>query len=213
MLPTALSEEALAYTGFFRAYGPHALAGVIAVARHWRIRHGAELVASWGTMLRFIVGQPPTTVSDAFRLAHEQEVVAPCTTILPGVSLRDHARALLSRTEGSYTSARSGGRNAARLCFRLPALLATAALARRAECRIARAAALRACHGGRLLVVPRRHLAGAGADACIRPTPGAWASVSGSVCGTALVPFTSQAPRDSASRRVQYRNQSAPYGT
>src|SRR3954452_3906802 len=35
----------------------------------------------------------------------------------------------------------------------------------------------------------------------------------GSPCATAVVPFPSQAPRDSESRRIQYRNQSAPYGT
>jgi hypothetical protein len=97
---TVASEEALAYTGgFFGAFGPDGLAGVIAVARHWRTKYGAELVANWGTMLQFHVNRPPTTIKDAFDLAHEQAVLAPDTTILPNVSLRDHARALLGRTE------------------------------------------------------------------------------------------------------------------
>jgi hypothetical protein len=34
--------------------------------------------------------------------------------------------------------------------------------------------------------------------------------VGGSLCGTVVVPFPSQAPRDSASRRTQFRNLSAP---
>jgi hypothetical protein len=49
---------------------------------------------------------------------------------------------------------------------------------------------------------------------CRRPHPSDAGSVrysvSGSLWSTAVVPFPSQAPRDSASRRTQYRNQSAP---
>jgi hypothetical protein len=100
LAPAETGEEALAYTGgFFGARPPHGLAGVIALAGAWRTEYGAELVANWGTMLQFSVSQPPTTIGTAFRLAHEQVVLAPCTTIPQGVSLRAHARALLGRTE------------------------------------------------------------------------------------------------------------------
>ncbi|WP_455210808.1 DUF4253 domain-containing protein [Kaarinaea lacus] len=47
-------------------------------------------------MLHFDVQRKPESIDDAFRLAWEQEALAPCTTALPGESLRDHARALLA---------------------------------------------------------------------------------------------------------------------
>jgi hypothetical protein len=97
LVPTDHPTDALAYTGFFGAYGPSGLPGLIAVARDWSARYGAELVTNWGTMLWFAVSRPPEDIDDAFRLAHEHTVLAPCTTILPGVSTRDHARALLGR--------------------------------------------------------------------------------------------------------------------
>jgi hypothetical protein len=40
--------------------------------RSWRERYGAELVASWGTMLQLSVNAPPADLQDAFELAVEQ---------------------------------------------------------------------------------------------------------------------------------------------
>ncbi|MCU0491029.1 MAG: DUF4253 domain-containing protein [Chloroflexaceae bacterium] len=64
--------------------------------KKWHDDYQAELVCHYATMLGFYVGQPPRTPEDAFRLAWEQVALAECTTILPGVSLRDHARSLLA---------------------------------------------------------------------------------------------------------------------
>lgn len=47
-------------------------------------------------MLLLNVGRLPSTPEEAFQLACEQEAIAECTTMLPGVSLRNHTRALLS---------------------------------------------------------------------------------------------------------------------
>jgi len=68
---------------------------VIAALRGWNGRYGAELVAHYGTMLHLNVARPPSTIEAAFDLALEQQAIAPCTTALPGVSLRDHARSLI----------------------------------------------------------------------------------------------------------------------
>jgi hypothetical protein len=57
--------------------------------------YGAELVAHFGTMLQFVVSRPPQTLDQAFALAVQQNAVAPCTLALPGVSLREHVRALM----------------------------------------------------------------------------------------------------------------------
>ena len=63
--------------------------------KKWHEQYEAELVCHFGTMLNFIVAKPPNTSESAFELAWEQMVIAECTIILPGVSLRDHARSLL----------------------------------------------------------------------------------------------------------------------
>ncbi|WP_428268063.1 DUF4253 domain-containing protein [Haliangium sp.] len=56
---------------------------------------GAEIVAHYGTMLQLIVSRRPDDIDDAWALAYAQQLVAECTTVLPGISLRDHARALM----------------------------------------------------------------------------------------------------------------------
>lgn len=68
-----------------------------AVLRSWGKRFGAEIVAAWGTMLQFVVARPPVTLDEALDLAFEHDRVAPSTLPLPGVAIRDHARALLHR--------------------------------------------------------------------------------------------------------------------
>lgn len=98
LLPTMHSWHVPAYMSFFGAEGPGGAEKLIAVLRSWHERHGAELVAHYGTMLEFVVSRPPRTLEDAWRLAREQELVAPCTTTLPGIPLRQHARALIGRS-------------------------------------------------------------------------------------------------------------------
>jgi Domain of unknown function (DUF4253) len=50
-------------------------------------------------MLQLQVSAPPKTLDEAFEVAVEQSLAAPCTLALPGVSIRDHARALMGRPE------------------------------------------------------------------------------------------------------------------
>ena len=67
------------------------------MSRRWHDQFGAELVAHYGVMIKFVVRRPPSTLDVAWQLAREQELIAECTTILPGVPLRHHARALVGR--------------------------------------------------------------------------------------------------------------------
>jgi hypothetical protein len=94
LLPTPNGWEALAYINWFASQGRNSQV-LVALLRDWSSRYGAELVAHYGTMLQLIARKPPRLIEDAFELAWQQHTVAQCTTILPGVSPRDHARALL----------------------------------------------------------------------------------------------------------------------
>jgi hypothetical protein len=94
-----MSEEAMAHLGFWGletsgGLTPARLAGLV---RGWRERFGAELVANWGTMLQFVVARPPQDLEAAYALAVEHWEVASDTMVLPGVPIRDHARALIGR--------------------------------------------------------------------------------------------------------------------
>ena len=95
LLPTMNSWETLA---FIHWHGAETCGTETAIAmlRWWREKYGAELVAHYGTMLHIAITRRPSSIEEAFRLAWEQEALAPCTTALPGVSLRDHARTLLT---------------------------------------------------------------------------------------------------------------------
>lgn len=68
---------------------------VVALLREWNEKYGAELVAHFGTMLQLYTTRRPDTWEEAFQLAWQQHMIAPCTTLLPGISLRDRARALM----------------------------------------------------------------------------------------------------------------------
>ena len=94
LLPTQESWNALAYLHWF---GACTVGTPVAMRflRQWHQKYGAELVCHYGTMLQLKVQSRPSTPEEAFELAWQQESLAPCTTILPGVSLREHARALL----------------------------------------------------------------------------------------------------------------------
>lgn len=93
-LPCANGWEVPAYLHFYGAesYGSEL---VVAALRKWEQKYGAQLVAHYGTMLQFVVEKPPSNPEDAFELAWEQQALAECTTALPCVSLRDHARSML----------------------------------------------------------------------------------------------------------------------
>lgn len=60
-----------------------------------RFGYQIELVCHYGTMLQLKTKNKPKTCQEALQLAIEQEIIAPCTTMLPGISLEDHACALL----------------------------------------------------------------------------------------------------------------------
>ena len=94
LLPTVKPWEVPAFVHWYGAESVGSEA-VIALLQKWHRRYGAELVAHYSTMLQFNVGTLPRTIGEAFDLAVEQEAFSPCTTVLPGVSLRDHARTLL----------------------------------------------------------------------------------------------------------------------
>ncbi|OIP75480.1 MAG: hypothetical protein AUK48_07580 [Oscillatoriales cyanobacterium CG2_30_44_21] len=90
LLPTSHSWEALAYLPWFG--GSKA---AVPLLKKWQQIYGAELVCHSGTMLQLLVLQKPTSDRQAFDLATQQVLLAPCTTMLAGVSIREHARSLL----------------------------------------------------------------------------------------------------------------------
>ena len=94
LLPVAASCDAFAFLSFYGAEGNGRHEALARIARDWQERFGAELVANWGTMLQFSVSAAPTALEEAFELAVQQQLVAPCTTILPGETIRDLARHL-----------------------------------------------------------------------------------------------------------------------
>ncbi len=95
LLPTPRSWEVMSYLEFWGS-PPEVVTGLV---RRWAEQYGAELVAHFGTILQFAVTRPPSTLQQALRLAWDQETVAECTTITRGVSLLDHARVLVGRTQ------------------------------------------------------------------------------------------------------------------
>ncbi|TQV89746.1 DUF4253 domain-containing protein [Aliikangiella coralliicola] len=96
LLPIQFSYDVLAYIHWFGAENLSTEAS-IAMLRHWNEAYGAELVAHYGTMLHLKTRNRPSSILDAFNLAKEQESFAPCTTALPGASLRDLTFALMKR--------------------------------------------------------------------------------------------------------------------
>ena len=78
---------------------------MIAILERWETRYGAELVANHGTMLQWIVANPPRTLEECWELTVEHELVAPDTFILPAVSMRERCSAV---RRGGFTIDRSG---------------------------------------------------------------------------------------------------------
>lgn len=70
----------------------------VSLLHRWHRRWKAAVSAHFGTLLDFQVGDPPTSARDVLAVSIEQAVLAHCTTLLPGVSVRDHARALAGRS-------------------------------------------------------------------------------------------------------------------
>jgi len=95
LLPIAHGWESLAYLHW---YGACTTGSAIAIRllQQWHQQYRAELVCHYGTMLQFQVAKPPTSPEQAFDLAWAQVALAECTTMLPGVALRDHGRSLLT---------------------------------------------------------------------------------------------------------------------
>ena len=98
LMPTMNSWEIPAYISW---YGAESCSSelVVALLKHWHQKYGAELLAHYGTMLQLVTQTLPNSPEEAFTLAWKQQVIAPCTTCLPGVSLRNHAREMLHSHE------------------------------------------------------------------------------------------------------------------
>jgi hypothetical protein len=94
LLPLTDPSHAAAYLSFYGAEGPGGHEALTRLMGSWQERFGAQLVASWGTMLQFVSSNPAATLDDAFELAVEHSRVAPCTTVLPGEGVRHLARHL-----------------------------------------------------------------------------------------------------------------------
>ena len=95
-LPDPIPEHALAYVHWYAGNSSLPSHVLIAVLRRWRETFGAEVVANWGTMLQLVASRRPSTIGEALALARQQELVAPCTTALPGASTEEQAAALLA---------------------------------------------------------------------------------------------------------------------
>ncbi|RQP23096.1 DUF4253 domain-containing protein [Piscinibacter terrae] len=95
LLPTPNSWETIAYQSWWGAQG-EGPARAMSFFKRWNERHGAELICNYGTMLQFVVPNPPTDADTALDLAKEQAANGYDTVCLPGLSTREHARALLS---------------------------------------------------------------------------------------------------------------------
>lgn len=94
LLPTPHGENALAYEHWYGLERGR-VEGFIALLRRWRERYGAELFAHYGTMLEFVVTQPPADLDAALALTREHALAAPCTLDLSGTAQRHHALGLV----------------------------------------------------------------------------------------------------------------------
>lgn len=61
----------------------------------WPEQYQAQLVCHYGTMLQLSLTESPSNLDEAFTLAWVQIAIAPCTVLLPGVSLREHDSSLI----------------------------------------------------------------------------------------------------------------------
>lgn len=94
LLPTLDSRRVLLGLGWWGLESD--AAEKAAALRVWEERFGAQLTRSFVTSLHLRVARRPADIDEAFALAIEHWHFASCTFVLPGISLRDHARALLA---------------------------------------------------------------------------------------------------------------------
>jgi Domain of unknown function (DUF4253) len=94
LLPTTQSWTTLLHMGWYGCEWNEI--GKAAAMRAWSEKYGAELVGSFMTTLHLKVNRRPQNVDEAFALALEHYDFASDTVALPGISIREHARALLS---------------------------------------------------------------------------------------------------------------------
>ena len=94
LLPTPSSYESLAYVHWYGAQGYYSELA-ISLLDYWNTEFGAELVVHFGTVLHFFVEEQPSTIEEALDLARQHDLFSGNTLAGPGVSLRDHARALM----------------------------------------------------------------------------------------------------------------------
>ncbi len=94
LLPTTESWKAFLHLGWYGAYSQPAEQA--AVMRHWQSTYGAELTGAFGVTIHMRTQRRPQIIDEAFALAVEHDNFASSTLGLSSVSLRDHARALLT---------------------------------------------------------------------------------------------------------------------
>jgi hypothetical protein len=92
ILPRPEPWAAFAYLVSFAIVGGYEPELLVAAARRWHERYGAEPNVV-GLATGFVVPRPPTSLEDAERLALEHDFLAGLT--LAGTSVRSYARALL----------------------------------------------------------------------------------------------------------------------
>ena len=90
-LPTPRPWEVFAFV--HSLYGTDHIP-LIAEAKSWHDSWGAEPVALWGTMVQFVVARPPVDREQRWQIAVAHGRLAPDTLAGPGVTVREHARAL-----------------------------------------------------------------------------------------------------------------------
>jgi Domain of unknown function (DUF4253) len=95
LVPTTAMWDAAVYSDV-RMYGQPQ--GLATQCHDWHSRYGAELVASAITMMQVQVQlqRRPADIYEAFELALEQQHFSRDILVLTGVSVREHARALLA---------------------------------------------------------------------------------------------------------------------
>lgn len=95
LLPTEHSWQVPAYLHW---YGSEGVGSELTTAqlKQWHDLYGADVVAHYGTMLHFVAKKRPGSIDAALLLAFEQDMLASCTLALPGVSIGEHAMALMS---------------------------------------------------------------------------------------------------------------------
>jgi hypothetical protein len=94
LLPVAEPWAAYAYVHALYDSSGYGHDLLVAAARRWNERYGAEPVGAFEVMTWLTVTRPPTDLDEAWRLAFEHHVLAENTFSTPGVALREHAHLL-----------------------------------------------------------------------------------------------------------------------